>query len=148
LRQRRPASFSPAGTGSNQSFLGALNDDVAFELAHGHEDRREELAGRCARVDLFLDADDLDTLLFETIDDGEEVFSRTAEAREALDDEEVAVAEDLLELCELRAFFGCAGDFLDEEAVVRDAVGLECVELTINVLGLYGDACITEYHVK
>lgn len=87
-------------------------------MAHGHEDRREELAGRGARVDLFFDADDLDALLFEMVDDCEEVFGGAAEAREALNDEEVAVAEELLELYELRAFFGCAGDFLDEKAIV------------------------------
>ena len=75
-----------------------MDDDVALELAHGHEDRREELAGRGARVDLFFDADDLDALLFEMVDDREEVFGGAAEAREALDDEEVAVAEELLEL--------------------------------------------------
>jgi len=117
-------------------------------LAQGHKDRCEEHAGRRARVDLLLDADDLHALLLEMIDDREEVFGGAAEAREALDDEEVAVVEELLELCELRAFLGCAGDFLDEEAVGGDAIVFKCVELTINVLGLCGDADITEYHCK
>ena len=134
LREWRPTSFSPTGTGGSEAFLGALDDDVALELAHGHEDRREELAGRGARVDLFFDADDLDALLFEMVDYREEVFGGAAEAREALDDEEVAVAEELLELYELRAIFGCAGDFLDEEAVGGDAEAVERVELTIQVL--------------
>jgi len=114
--------------------LRTLDNDVAFELTHSHENRCEELTGRSACVDLFLDADDLDALLLEMVDDHEEVLGGAAEAREALDDEEVAVAEELLELLKLRALFGCAGDFLNEEAVGEDAVIAERVELTIEVL--------------
>lgn len=124
LRQRRPSAFSPAGTGGSEPFLCALDNDVTLKLAQNHEDRREEHAGRCARVDLFLYADNLDALLFEMVDDGEEVFGGAAETQEALDDEDVAVAEELLELLELGALFGGAGDSLDEETIVRDAVGL------------------------
>ena len=76
------------------------------------------------------------------------VVVHITEAREALNDEEVAVAEKLLELNELRALFGCAGDFLDEEAVGGDAEAVERVELTIQVLGLRGYAGIAKVHCK
>ena len=146
MRQWWPPTFSPTGTGGSESFLGSLDDDVAFKLAQGHEDRRKEHAGRCARVDLFLNADDLDALFSEMVDDRVEVFGGAAEAREALDDEEVAVAEDLLEFLELRAIFGCNGGFFDEETVGGDAVAVECVEMAIEILGLRGHAGITKYH--
>lgn len=128
--------------------MGALDNDVALELAQGHEDRSEEHAGRGARVNLLLDADDFDALLFEMVDNREEVFGGATEARETLDDEEVAIAEELLELLELGALFGCARDFLDEETVIRDTVGFECVDLAIKVLGLRRYAGITKYHCK
>ena len=115
-------------------------------MAQGYKNRCEDHTGRGPRVDLFLDANDPHALFFEMVDDHKEVFGGAAEAREAFDDEEVAVAEELLEILELGALFGHAGDFLDEEPIVRDAVGLECVELAIEVLELCGYAGITKYH--
>ena len=140
--------MTTTSTGGSETFLCALDDDVTLELAQGHEDRREEHTGRGARVDLLLYADDLYTLLIEIIDDREEVFSGAAETREALDDEDVAVAEKLLELCELRAIFGCAGNLLDEEAIGRNTVVAESVKLPIEVLRLCGNASITKQHKK
>lgn len=85
-----PAAFAAPRSGSGEAGLGALADDVAFELGQRPEDMEDELPAGGGRIDVLGDALEPDLPVCQSPDRFDEVGEGAAQPIQAPDDERIA----------------------------------------------------------
>lgn len=131
-----------AGPGRGQAGLGALSDQLAFELRQGPEDVEHQFAARGSRVDVLRQAAEPDVALGQGVHGVDEVTQRAAEAVQAPHDHGVAGSRLVEELGQLAAFIERPRRPVGEDPVAPGR--LEGVGLQPGVL-LHGrDPCIPQ----
>src|SRR4051812_11859092 len=83
---------APCSSGS-QAGVGALPDEIPFELGEGSEDMKDEFPAACSGVDLFLQRPEANAALLQVPDGVDEVHQGPAESVQAPDDQGVACSE-------------------------------------------------------
>jgi hypothetical protein len=133
------AAARPCGV---EAVLGALDDQLAFELGDRGQDVEEQPADRGGGVDALLQDPQPDLALLQLDGQGGEVLDRPAEAVESSDDQDVARAQVPHGRVELRAGGQLAGRLVDEQLVAAGSG--EQVALGVGVLVAFADAAVAD----
>ena len=88
-----PPALPAPGAGRRQSGLGALADDVALKLGQRGEQIKHEPALGRGRVQVVLQADEVDALVLKPCHQHHQVFQRAAQPVEFPDHERIAGAQ-------------------------------------------------------
>lgn len=95
----RSPRFSTLRSGDFDAVFGALRDKAALEMRDGSEDMEHQLSCSGGRIDLLLEADQIDLFGLQVIDGFEKFFERPAQTIEPNDCERVVWASLIDQRC-------------------------------------------------
>lgn len=138
-----PPALTPPGPGGGQAGFGSFADDVALKLGQrGEEVKHEPALGR-GRVQVVVQAHEVDALFLKTRHQQDQVFQRAAQPVKLPDHERIAGTQPGQQQLELRPVFGRRRFFLHD---VGASGGLQGVDLQVQLLVLGTHAGIANFH--